>query len=679
MPPHYIVLNACRDLRFIKEGVICSKVAGALWALGQGYDPWLIEAALGWHVDGIGPVIDGNLVDQFAAVVTARLAAAPEWPRSASGHGAPTRPRLRNAAEVRAALGRQPEHFPLSPHEAPLVSCVLASSGDHAAALRAAGWFAAQDYPARELLIVAPASAVDELRPTLSADPAIRVLAAHRADDLGAARDTGCAYARGDLIALWDENAWYAPWRLSYQVGALLRTSHDTSAATAAIAWDPVADECWAERSPPVAGHRRLIAATVCLTRSAWTQWPFVARSDCEPSDPGLLDPTGTPVHVPRSAHFAVLVKPGAYIDGVHTVRYPADAVEVLLGPAVHMFTDFDGFTEAVSGAFGGSVAAPVPPALPPVPPAPLPLESAAERLLDPPLAVPAFAPEPERVPEPATAGLDALRPAPPSRAASGAAWIVGRSAPQVSCIMPTFNRRRFIAQTRRNLLRQDYPHVELVVVDDGTEPLVDLLDGLPNCRYVRLDERSTIGYKRNVACEVARGDIVVQWDDDDWYGPHRVSRQVMEIVKGNADATGIGVNLLLDVRSMRVWSTREREAADPLFTSIEALAGGTLTYAKDVWRQVGGYPDSSIGEDVGLMQLMADAGARIAPMSNQGAYVYIRHGRNSWRYDFDPGQGPPGWNPSTPPAAMESADLAFYASLGTRSGCAVPKLAHDG
>jgi hypothetical protein len=119
----------------------------------------------------------------------------------------------------------------------------------------------------------------------------------------------------------------------------------------------------------------------------------------------------------------------------------------------------------------------------------------------------------------------------------------------------------------------------------------------------------------------------------------------------------------------MLVWSTREREAADPLFASIEAVAGGTLAYAKDLWQQVGGYPDASIGEDVGLMQLMADAGARIAPMSNQGAYVYIRHGRNSWRYDFDPAQGPPGWNRSTPPAAMEPADLAFYASLRSRAG----------
>jgi hypothetical protein len=639
MPPHYIVLNACRDLRFIEEGVICSKVAGALWALGQGYDPWLIEAALGWQVDGIGPVIDGNLVDEFVAVVAARLAAAPERPGPAGRHGPPSAPRRPDAAAARAALGRQPEHFPLSPREAPLVSCVLASSGDRVAAILAASWFTEQDYPARELIVVAPAAALNELRAALPADPAIRVLAAPRAGDVGAARDTGCAYAGGDLIALWDENAWYAPWRLGYQVGALLRTSHDTSASTGAIAWDPVAGECWAERSTPVVGCRRLVAATVCLTRSAWTRWPFTARCRYEPPDPGLLDPTETPVHVPRGAHFAVLVKPGAYVEGVQPVRYPADAAEVLLGPAVHMFT---GRTEAVS-AFGGPAAAPVPPALPPMPPAPATLESGAERLLHPPVPLP--------------------------RAAPAAAGVAAGSAPQVSCIMPTFNRRRFIAQARRNLQRQDYPHIELVVIDDGTEPLVDLLDGLPNCRYVRLDQRVTIGHKRNVACEVARGDIVVQWDDDDWYGPHRVSRQVMEIVNGNADATGIAVNLMLDVRSMRMWSTREREAAHPLFASIEAVAGGTLAYAKDVWRQVGGYPDASIGEDVGLMRLMADAGARIAPMSNQGAYVYIRHGRNSWRYDFDPGQGPPGWNPATPPAAMEPADLAFYASLGAHAG----------
>jgi hypothetical protein len=664
MPPHYIVLNACRDLRFIEEGVICSKVGGALWALGQGYDPWLIEAALGWQVDGIGPVIDGNLVDEFVAKVAARLAAAPERLGQARGHGASTRPRRPDAAEARAALGQQPEHFPLSPHEAPLVSCVLAGSGDRAAAIRAAGWFAAQDYPARELIVVAPASAVDELRQALPADPAIRVLAAPSASDVGAARDTGCAHAGGDLIALWDENAWYAPWRLGYQAGALMRTSHDTSASTGAIAWDPVAGECWAERSAPVVGSRPLVAATVCLTRSAWTRWPFTARCRGKPDDQGLLDPTATPVHVPRGAHFAVLVKPGAYFEGVHAVRYPADAAEVLLGPAVHMFT---GLTEAVSGAFGSPAAALVPPALPPVPPAPLPRGPAAERLLDPPLAVPAFAPEPE--PDEATPGVDALRWARLPRATPGAAWVPARSVPQVSCIMPTFNRRRFIAQARRNLLRQDYPQIELVVIDDGTEPLVDLLDGLPNCRYVRIDERVTIGHKRNVACEIARGDIVVQWDDDDWYGPHRVSRQVREIVDGNADATGIGVNLLLDVRSMRMWSTREREAADPVFASIEAVAGGTLAYTKDLWRQVGGYPDASIGEDVGLMRLMADAGARIAPISNQGAYVYIRHGRNSWRYDFDPGQGPAGWNPSTPPAAMESADLAFYASLGVCAG----------
>ena len=30
----YAVLNACRALRFAREGVICSKIAGGEWALG---------------------------------------------------------------------------------------------------------------------------------------------------------------------------------------------------------------------------------------------------------------------------------------------------------------------------------------------------------------------------------------------------------------------------------------------------------------------------------------------------------------------------------------------------------------------------------------------------------------------------------------------------------------------
>ena len=43
--PSYQVLNACRALRFVEEGVLCSKLEGAEWARSRGLRPELVDAA----------------------------------------------------------------------------------------------------------------------------------------------------------------------------------------------------------------------------------------------------------------------------------------------------------------------------------------------------------------------------------------------------------------------------------------------------------------------------------------------------------------------------------------------------------------------------------------------------------------------------------------------------------
>ena len=42
----YTVLNACRALRYRAEGVLCSKTAGGIWALEQGFEPELVQSSL---------------------------------------------------------------------------------------------------------------------------------------------------------------------------------------------------------------------------------------------------------------------------------------------------------------------------------------------------------------------------------------------------------------------------------------------------------------------------------------------------------------------------------------------------------------------------------------------------------------------------------------------------------
>jgi glycosyltransferase involved in cell wall biosynthesis len=76
---------------------------------------------------------------------------------------------------------------------------------------------------------------------------------------------------------------------------------------------------------------------------------------------------------------------------------------------------------------------------------------------------------------------------------------------------------------------------MEWIILDDGTEiigPLIETLTkGLPNIRYITLDEKVNVGAKRNRLNQEAKGDICVCMDDDDYYPPERVSHAVTKLM----------------------------------------------------------------------------------------------------------------------------------------------------
>ncbi len=125
---------------------------------------------------------------------------------------------------------------------------------------------------------------------------------------------------------------------------------------------------------------------------------------------------------------------------------------------------------------------------------------------------------------------------------------------PLVSCIMPTYNRRSFIGSAIQYFLRQDYANLELIIVDDGTDSIADLIPAdHPSISYYRLEKKITLGAKLNMACSYAQGQIIVHWDDDDWYSPGRVTYQVHELDAANVDICGINKLLYLDFIKKKV------------------------------------------------------------------------------------------------------------------------------
>src|ERR1700685_405762 len=102
---------------------------------------------------------------------------------------------------------------------------------------------------------------------------------------------------------------------------------------------------------------------------------------------------------------------------------------------------------------------------------------------------------------------------------------IATTSQPLVSCILPTRNRPTLVRQAIKYFDRQDYDNRELVILDDGSTDMTAELQGAPRLLYSRCQPRiEAIGTKRNILCAMARGAIIIHWDDDDWYSDTRLS-----------------------------------------------------------------------------------------------------------------------------------------------------------
>lgn len=197
-----------------------------------------------------------------------------------------------------------------------------------------------------------------------------------------------------------------------------------------------------------------------------------------------------------------------------------------------------------------------------------------------------------------------------------------------VSCIMPTHNRREFIPLALTCYLGQDWPHRELVVIDDGTDRVEDLFHDIEGARYLYRTQndlpahrpKTPIGTKRNWACEEARGEVIVHWDDDDWSAPGRITDQVNRLLASGKSVTGY--NKLL------FWHVGRREASRYINDSAVYACGSSLCYRRDWWEK-NRFAETSNGEDNDFVYKARDA-RQIVSVPGGHMLVARTHSANS-------------------------------------------------
>jgi glycosyltransferase involved in cell wall biosynthesis len=108
---------------------------------------------------------------------------------------------------------------------------------------------------------------------------------------------------------------------------------------------------------------------------------------------------------------------------------------------------------------------------------------------------------------------------------------------PRVSIITPTKNRQAFLPALWECVRNQSFSNIEWLIHDGSPQP-APMFAGIKDSRvrYMHTPQPMSIGAKRNDLCRAAKGEIIVHFDDDDFYGPHYVQNMIKFMTDQKAD-----------------------------------------------------------------------------------------------------------------------------------------------
>lgn len=163
---------------------------------------------------------------------------------------------------------------------------------------------------------------------------------------------------------------------------------------------------------------------------------------------------------------------------------------------------------------------------------------------------------------------------------------------PLVSVVLVNWNRHRDIVDNIHSLQRQTWPHLEIIVVDNGsTDDSVAELREMEGIRLIELDRNYGPAHARNEGFRAARGEFLLLLDSDSFIGRTGVSKLVTRMLSDPGVA-------ILGCRVMN-WYSGEidqwfyphsyQAMGDQEFETYSFSAAGALLRAEAV-RNAGGF-----------------------------------------------------------------------------------------
>jgi biofilm PGA synthesis N-glycosyltransferase PgaC len=226
---------------------------------------------------------------------------------------------------------------------------------------------------------------------------------------------------------------------------------------------------------------------------------------------------------------------------------------------------------------------------------------------------------------------------------------------PLVSVIVPALNEESTIRLTVHSLLEQDYPNVEVIVVDDGStdrtphicHAMARRYDSV-SFRYKRFEERAGKSAALNYGLSDARGAFVVFVDSDTTFDRDAITNLIMPFadprvgaVSGNVMPRNADLNLLTSLQQVEylftIYVGRRIRAR---FGTLPIVSGAFGAFRREIIAQesLGGH-EPGPGNDSDLTIRVRKRGFRVAFAPDANCLTHVPEHwpglvKQRWRWD---------------------------------------------
>ena len=193
---------------------------------------------------------------------------------------------------------------------------------------------------------------------------------------------------------------------------------------------------------------------------------------------------------------------------------------------------------------------------------------------------------------------------------------------PEVSVIIPLYNKKNTVSRAIESVILQDFPNFELIIIDDGsTDGGAELVVQKFDDPRIKMHSQSNAGpgAARNVGAALSRGRLLTFLDADDEWRPNLLTIATTKL-REHSQCAVFTAAFMLEPQHLNRWSNlrgfwdgswtiKPDIEVGALTDCIAAFHACTAVYRREAFERFGGFyakDRCTLGEDVYLWILIA-------------------------------------------------------------------------